>query len=221
MRPILPNFGWPRTHFVEHCNRFDPELLKLDGNNYLEGFWQSPRYFADIELIIRSEFVPRDAAITKYARDYVARLRSDGAGPIVALHVRRGDLAHAHEVLKQSHKLHGPPVTTDYIREAMQRFSFPCRFLVFSDSAKDIGWCKQNIHAESLHFSEGHEEVQDFVIMSACDHQIVANSTYSWWAAWLNPNPTKRVIAPRRWSAPESHGQMVTDDLIPDSWELI
>lgn len=221
VRPILPGFGWPRTHFVERAYRFDPGVLELDGHVYVEGYWQSPRYFTDVEAVIRRELVPRDAAVAQYARDYVARLRDGRATPVVAVHVRRGDLAHAHEVLGQPHKLHGAPVTTDYIHQAMARFDPACRFLVFSDSARDIEWCKQNIAADALHFSEGHDEVQDFAIMAACDHQITANSTYSWWAAWLNPNPAKRVVAPSRWSAPQSRTQMVTDDLIPPEWEVI
>jgi hypothetical protein len=71
------------------------------------------------------------------------------------------------------------------------------------------------------HFSEGHSDIQDMAIMAACEHHIIANSTFSWWAAWLNPRRRRRVIAPRHWSAPGAQVEMVTDDLIPPDWEII
>ena len=147
-------------------------------------------------------------------------LRPDGA-PVVSLHVRRGDLAHAVEKLDDRGLVYGGPVGLEYINAAMRHFDATCHFLVFSDTVADIEWCRQHIHGPHVHYSSGHTDMEDFALMSACDHHIIANSTFSWWAAWLDPKPGKRVIAPRQWGFPDARFKMVPDDLIPPEWQLI
>lgn len=223
-RRISPTFGWPATHVRERQYRFDPRLSDLPGNVYLQGFWQSWRYFADMQDVIRAEFAPRDESISNYAAAYVDRIRQQ-RGELVAVHIRRGDMAHAYDINRPD-LIHTPPVTIDYIHSAMQRFGPRCQFLIFSDTPKDIEWCRQNIKPDWLpldhrHFAEGHSDIQDMAIMSVCDHNVIANSTFSWWAAWLNNRPGRRVVAPTRWSAPGAALAMVTDDLIPPDWEVI
>ena len=139
----------------------------------------------------------------------------------MSLHIRRGDLAEADEKFRTSRVVYGAPVSLDYITAAMARFGGENRFVVFSDTAKDIEWCKQNIRGNKLHFSEGHSDVQDMRIMSACDHHIIANSTFSWWAAWLDHRPGRRAVSPAQWSYPEAAVHMPTEDLIPRGWEVI
>jgi hypothetical protein len=218
LRKIWPTLGWPATHFRERRYRFDPDVLNLPSPCYLSGYWQSEKYFADISDIICREFTPRDPTIVDYARNYISRLRTANIA-VVSVHVRRGDLAHAKETLKSTKVIYGPPTTLEYVHQAIAKFEpGSCKFLVFSDSDRDIAWCKQNIKADNLHFSEGHNDLQDMMIMSACDHHVIS-STYSWWAAWLNRRPGRRVISPRQWAYPGS--DMVTDDLIPADWEMI
>jgi hypothetical protein len=217
LRKVWPKLAWPATHFRERQYRFDPQVLDLAAPCYLSGFWQSEKYFADTADLIRHDFTPRDPAITDYTRRYLGGLRGD-AKAIVSVHVRRGELAYARDVLKSTKGVFGPPTGVEYIQQAIRRFDPNCKFLVFSDSATDIVWCKKNITADRLHFSEGHSDIQDMMLMSSCDHNIVA-STFSWWAAWLNPRPERRVIAPSQWGHPG--GEMVTDDLIPSAWEMI
>jgi hypothetical protein len=219
IRRVKPGFLWPESHYREKQYRFDTAVMDLPGNTYLEGFWQSPKYFQEVGDLIRAEFAPKDPAIIPYAKKYVENLKSAG-DPVVSLHVRRGDLARAQE-LNQAGLVHGNPVSLQYISAAIARFPAPCRFLVFSDSAADIDWCKQNIRAERLHFSEGHTDIQDMAIMSQCDHHIIANSTFSWWAAWLDAKPGVRVVSPKTWSNPQAALKMVTDDLIPPGWEML
>jgi hypothetical protein len=209
--------GWPATHFQERRYRFDPEVLELSAPRYLSGFWQSEKYFTDIHEIIRRELRPRNLSILDYTCQYVARLRVPGI-PVVSLHVRRGELAYAQDTLKSKRGVFGPPTGLDYIRQAIAQFGPDCKFLVFSDSAQDIAWCKENIKADSVHFSEGHSDIEDMMLMAACDHHIIA-STFSWWAAWLNSQPGRRVISPSQWGHPG--GPMVTDDLIPPDWTMI
>ena len=218
LRRIRPSFAWPPTHFQERRYRFDPDVLNLSSPCYLGGFWQSERYFLDIAELIRKEFTPRDPTIMNYVREYITRLKAS-CGTIVSLHVRRGELAHAQDKLKNTKGVFGPPTGLEYIRQAIAKFEpGSCKFLVFSDSAPDIAWCKENIKADQLHFSEGHNDIQDMMLMSACDHHIIA-STFSWWAAWLNPRQGRRVIAPSKWGF--TNLGMVTDDLIPADWVMI
>jgi hypothetical protein len=217
---------WPKSHVRERQYRFMPEILELGDNTYLDGFWQSYRYFQDTQPLIREQFVPRDPAIVPQAADYVDRLRRQCGAAVVALHVRRGDLAAAHETLKPAGTVHGPPVGVDYIYAAMKRFEASCHFLVFSDRPKDLQWCRENIKPDwisydQLHFADGHSDIQDMFLMSRCDHNIIANSTFSWWAAYLNPAAGRRVVCPSRWSDQSTITSMVVDDLIPPSWELV
>jgi len=220
LRKIRPGLFWPKSDVRETQYRFDPALFDPGGDAYLLGVWQSPKYFAGAAEIIRADFKPKDPAVVAYARDYVDRLRALG-GPVVSLHVRRGDIAYAVERLRRDDLVYGPPVGTEYLQAAMSRFGPECRFLVFSDSPQDIDWCRQSIRAGRLHFSEGHSDIQDLAIMSECDHNIVANSTFSWWAAWLNQKPGRRVVSPRQWASPNAARPMPVDDLIPAEWELI
>jgi hypothetical protein len=218
LRRVWPSLGWPVTHFQERRYRFDPDVLNLSSPCYLGGFWQSEKYFLDIAELIRKEFTPRDPTIMEHSRQYVQKIKAT-SGTVVSLHVRRGELAHAQDKLKNTKGVFGPPTGLEYISQAIKKFDQgSCTFLVFSDSAPDIEWCKQNINANGLHFSEGHTDIQDMMLMSACDHHIIA-STFSWWAAWLNPQLGKRVIAPSKWGF--ANLGMVTDDLIPADWVMI
>jgi hypothetical protein len=227
IRRLKPRFLWPPSHVRERQFRFDPRIMELPDNVYLDGFWQSWRYFDDIADVLRREFTARDPQIAPYAKQYTDRLRSTAGGaPLVSLHVRRGDLATAHEQLNAPGIVHGAPVGTEYVESAMQRFGPDCHFLIFSDTPRDIEWCRLNIKPDWLppahrHFAEGHSDIQDMAIMSACDHNIIANSTFSWWGAWLNPRSGRRVIAPKQFSAAGSPREIETVDLIPPSWEMI
>jgi hypothetical protein len=223
LRRVRPGFLWPPSHVRERQFRFQPEVMDLPGTVYLQGFWQSWRYLDDVAAAIRAEFQPRDQAIVPYARRYVDQIRSETGGrPVVSLHVRRGDLAHATETLRDPSLVYGPPVGLDYLRAAAGRFDADASFLVFSDTPTDLDWCRQQLptagfDAGRLRYAEGHTDVQDMAVMSACDGHVIANSTFSWWAAWLNDRPGKRVVAPRRWGS--TSAALPTDDLIPRVWE--
>lgn len=218
IRRWRPKFLYPRSHVRENGHGFDPGVLSLPDDSYLEGFWQTERYFLDAAEHVRAELAPRDDTLRWYARDYVGRLRN-GSKKVVSVHVRRGDLALAKDVLKTTTGVHGEPVSLQYVHAGMKRFGPDSVFLVFSDSSKDIAWCRENIRGENLAFAEGHTDLQDLELMRECDHNIIANSTFSWWAAWLNPHPDRRVIAPKTWFYAAQNGQ--SRDIIPESWETL
>jgi hypothetical protein len=219
LRRFWPGLLLPRTHFRERGYTFDPSVLELPDNTYLDGYWQSEKYFRDIAGLIRSELQPRDPALLEYAEDYLAKLRNGGRA-VVAVHVRRGDFAFAKEVLRST-RVALRPLSLECVHECMRRFGNDAVFLVFSDTEADRNWCRQNVRGTNLFFSERHSDMQDFVLMSRCDHHIIANSSFSWWAAWLNPSRGKRIVAPRAWPRHGSSGFMDTRDLIPLTWETV
>jgi len=208
------------TYFQEEIELYDPRWRRLSNNVYLEGYWQSPYYFIGIEDAIRREFQLADDATVRFAADYLETQRKRDC-PLVAVHVRRGDLAYANEVLRRPGLVHGPLMGADYFLTAMGLLPEEAIFLVFSDGKRDVEWCRSHLAAKRAVFVEGHTAVQDFAIMQGCDHQIISNSTFSWWAAWLNRNPNKRVVAPRQWFHDSSVLRAPLECLIPREWMLI
>lgn len=190
---------------------FDPTILEAKGSLYLQGYWQSYRYFAEI-----SEQIGRELTWVNPPSDLnesmLNRIRS---GPSIALHVRRGDYV----TNPQANQFHGtcPP---HYYRIGVQQIieQIQCKptVFVFSD---DLQWAVENIHTdcESVFVSHNDSRAahEDLRLMSACQHQVISNSTFSWWAAWLNRNPQKLVVAPARWFAAS---KARNEDLIPENW---
>ena len=194
---------------VEPCFNYWPDFFKFNHECYLYGYWQSERYFKDFEDIIRQDFVfkiPLDDRNMRVALE-MASTQS------VSLHVRRGDYVNDP---KNSNIMH--VCSLEYYREAIddiiKRIEQPI-FYVFSD---DIAWVKENLLIEFpcvyINHNSGLESYRDMQLMSLCKHHIIANSSFSWWAAWLNADPKKIVIAPRKWFVNKNN----VDDLIPQDW---
>jgi hypothetical protein len=191
---------------------FDPQILGKVGNLYLIGIWQSERYFWEIRSILCSELTVKDPKIVQYTSSFLEKVRQAG-DTIVSVHVRRGDY-----ISRNTDERHASlPVT--YFTRAIQQFPSNTHFVIFSD---DIGWCKQQFNGRLITFAEGHSVIQDFDIMCHCDHHIIANSTFSWWAAWLNSRVNKIVIAPdpNHWFGPALR-HINTSDLIPSDWHVL
>ncbi|MBN1585116.1 alpha-1,2-fucosyltransferase [Candidatus Uhrbacteria bacterium] len=189
---------------------FDPEILGKRGDLYLDGFWQSEKYFSDIAETIRREFTLKKEG--ELLNTEIAR-RIGGKSGSVSLHVRRGDYV----TDPNTNAYHGT-CSPEYYGEAIgliaEKVSNP-HFFVFSD---DIEWVKANIGIDypvTYVSGEGRPDYEELRLMSYCRHNIIANSSFSWWGAWLNPNPDKIVIAPKRWFSGASQD---TGDLIPESW---
>lgn len=134
---------------------------------------QSPEHFAGSEDYIREVF-----------GEGIEPMRD----PFVAVHVRRGDYV--------KHPMFTQLWSTDYYDRAMAEFPADTRFLMFSD---DIGYCRQRWFGKKFSYSADRTEVDDMNLMASCQHNIIANSSFSWWAAYLNPNPNKIVIYPKAW----------------------
>lgn len=197
-----------RWHF-ESALRYDASLRTLHDPICLVGYWQSERYFIDVADGIRADFTLRESLCDANA-NLLELARSTGA---VGLHVRRGDFVS----LSNAAQVHGL-CSIDYYGRAINlvRSRCPgCRFLIFSD---DPQWARAELPLDpSAVFVTGNAErpEQDLILMSACNHHIIANSSFSWWGAWLASNPSKIVIAPKRWFLNAAHD---ASDLIPDRW---
>lgn len=196
-------------HFRERGFDFDGSALHLADDTYLDGYWQSYCYFEDIADMIRKEATPsraagpRDVAVA----DVIAATRS------VSVHVRRGDYV----TRKSASTAHGA-CSLDYYRKAIAKVAAVVpdpHFFVFSD---DVEWARRNLAAPgpiSFVDHNGPEAAfQDLRLMSLCKHHVIANSSFSWWGAWLNPSLEKVVVAPAAWFA----DGRATRTLIPDSW---
>jgi hypothetical protein len=183
---------------------FDPNAVKQPVGTYFQGYWQSAKYFVDTEGIRKQFTLNSIRPPVKLMADLLRNQNS------VFLHVRRGDYLRAntaayHGNLEQTGLGSGYYQTAvDYIREKVN----DPKFIVFSD---DPAWCQRAFPFPVIHFSQ-HE---DLYLMSNCKHGIGANSTFSWFANWLNENPAKVCIAPKQWFV---NPEIDTSDLIPSDW---
>lgn len=176
---------------------------------YLVGYWQSEKYFQDAAQIIRADFAFKTPMSDRNAE--IAR-QINGVNA-VSLHVRRGDyVSNPH-----TNSVHGL-CSLDYYRAAIrhisERIERPHLF-IFSD---DMAWVKDQLKlglpCQYVEHNQGDESYNDMRLMSLCRHHIIANSSFSWWGAWLNPNPHKIVVAPQNWFANNSD----VGDLFPREW---
>lgn len=188
--------SWP------YSRRFYPEILELEGEVYLAGFWESWRYFDDIASELRDDFTVVDPlrGKNKTIAENIAEGRS------VGIHVRRGDKARDGAGL--------PPTYYDEARELIQQSVESPSFFVFSN---DHSWAEANLNfgpsTTFVKHNDGTTDYEDLRLLRHCDHQIIANSSFSWWGAWLNENPDKLVYYP--------HSRMTwgpKDDFIPEDW---
>ena len=203
---------WKEFHFNEKLFNECPDNVNLDG------YFQSEKYFKNIEKEIREDFIFQDEILNP-CKEMIDSL---GDGRKIFLHIRRGDpkLQWAYVNLQNAHPLQ----TWDYYEKALAEFPDDIPVIVFSDV---IEWCREQeffkpdrfILSESTdEFSDGQRVPwTDLCLMSLCTDAIVANSSFSWWGAWLMENKDKKVIAPKKWFGEQfSHYDM--SNLIPEGW---
>jgi hypothetical protein len=174
------------------------------GATFLEGYYQSEKYFIDNSDEILEMFSFKNSVVNK-----IKKLHSDilnDERPKVSMHLRRGDY------LKFPN--HHPVLDVSYFVNAAKQFPDNSLFVVFSD---DPDWCKSNFPVGNYIFVEGQKDYEDLCLMSMCDHNCIANSTFSWWGAWLNKNPEKIVVAPKKWFGP-AYAHFSTKDLYCPGW---
>ena len=207
---------------------FDEELFTLCPDHVtLKGFFQTEKYFKHVEREIREDYTFKPEWIGP-CTEFMSQFEGQ---EVIFLHVRRGDpnladkrgFKWAYVNIQDQH----PVQPLDYYENALKQFSEDYPVLVFSDS---IDWCKEQeiFKSDRFMFSEPEDKYDDgalvpyvdLCIMSLCSHAIIANSSLSWWGAWLQKNPNKKVIAPKMWFGP-AYSQHNTKNLIPESWIVI
>lgn len=203
-----------KQHIIEKGLAFNEEYLQIQWDYlYLEWYWQTEKYFIDIENIIREElqFETPPSHQNQILIDEI-----DAQSHAVSLHIRRGDYVSN----KVSNGVHGTCDIDYYIRAAtyISEHYPKAKFYIFSD---DIPWVRENlILPYPMHFVDHNDasaNYEDMRLMSHCSHNIIANSTFSWWGAWLNSNPEKIVIAPKQWFNSIEH-LSESDDVVPQKW---
>lgn len=180
--------------------RYDKIRHDFSKNLVLNGYFQSEKYFKHNRQLILDLFRPTDEIKRKIKEKYGEILENS-----VAIHVRRGDRLQLANIM--------PFYDIEYYKKALLFFHDISNVLVFSD---DIPWVKETFVDKNFHIIENEPDYMDMYIMSMCTHNIIPNSTFSWWAAWMNRNPDKLVITPKQWFSDEYEHNI--DDLIPNSW---
>lgn len=201
------------NNVIEKTYNFSDEIEKyvVSKSIILEGYFHSEKYFKNIRNIILEEFkftVPPDTHNLKILEEISVRAS-------VSLHVRKYDNSKTID----SSAINGI-CSLDYYQKAImfmqEKLQNPC-FYLFSD---DMDWVKENLKISGgqvvfMDFNGTDNDREDFRLMSACKHNIIANSSFSWWAAWLNSNPYKIVIAPNKWLSTSRYDYK---DVVPDNW---
>ena len=221
-----------KGRFVEpnHMGYY-PEVFQVPPDTDLYGFFQSAHYFQDCEEQIRKEFALLDH-LEREASEYMNELKKDGH-EIVSLHVRRGDntdgtnpsLGHYYG---ENDVFSEDSIFGKYFEAAKRKFEGKkVKYLIFTGGSreqetneKDIEWCKKNISGENILYCEGKSDIIDFAIMKACDHNITChNTSFGWWAAYLNKNEEKIVVAPKSYFVEDP--SLTREGQNPKDWHLV
>ncbi len=194
----------------QKSRKFNPEYLKLNGNLILDGYWVSEKFFTNIREEIQ-EIYQVKTHISDANKRTLEKIQNSES---VCVHIRRGDY-----VLDERTNKHHGTCSQDYYRKGAKFYKEKLNnpiFFIFSD---DIDWCKKNIDlgTEMVFIKNNSIEngYEDLRLMYNCKHFIIANSTFSWWGAWLSRYNEKNVIAPKHWFAKEG---LYDKDIVPEDW---
>ncbi len=188
-------------------SKFDPNVLQLS-SGYLTGYWQSPKYFSDCEAELRKRFQFKKALSA--GSEKVLSLIENASCP-VSIHIRLGDYTTA-----VNQELFGNICTKEYYSKAIDRIlehNPDATFFVFSNEPQKATELIDIPNAIIVDANDEGTASEDMYLMSKCHHNIIANSSFSWWGAWLNENPGKITIAPKKWLNGKN-----TPDICPESW---
>lgn len=223
-----------KTHYIDTAFTYTPELLSDKNDCYLEGYWQTEKYFLPIEQKIRRLFTfklplsqksakiqaelehagTKRAAATGGTKDILGEFR-----PCASVHVRRGDFLNTKTLNVCTETYYNNAIEYAVKKHAISAF------YIFSD---DIPWCRKHLyfcgaHAVFIDWNTGNDSWQDMALMRMCRCNIIANSSFSWWAAWLNNASDKTVLAPAIWNRRQleyvdRYYGYDYSDIVPESW---
>lgn len=211
-----------KTHYIDKVFKYTPELFDNQKDLYVEGYWQSEKYFAQITDSIRKELTFKLPLSSPSLELLKKSSHNENTKVDASIHIRRGDYLNG-----KTHAVCTEVYYNNAIVYALKKSEIS-RFLVFSN---DIEWCKTQLDFHDtpvifVDWNTGCDSWQDMAIMSQCPVNIIANSTFSWWAAWLNTCPNKQIIAPAIWNLRElgykdSYYTFDYSDIVPKSWDRL
>lgn len=204
-------FNYPKV-YKEKSFGFDENLLSINVPIYLKGYFQSYKYFHGFEDYVRNLFSFPVHSLSQKNIDLIPILQKENT---IAIHVRRGDYV-TDTLTNQFHGVCSFEYYTKGILEITSKIENPT-LVFFSD---DCEWVKQNFDRLTFNkifitHNKGINSWIDMYLMSICSHNIIANSSFSWWAAWLNNNKTKIVVAPKKWFQAK---EIDINSIIPEQW---
>lgn len=198
-----------RTYYREKSFSFDNKVLQLGKNVYLKGYFQSEKYFLPAKDIIRKDFRFKKNLLS-HLTEFAAQLQNKNS---VAVHIRRGDFSANPEIAEY----HGT-LEKDYYERAIRVIRSKMEDPTFYFFSDDIKWVSENLLVPGSTVISGtitKNHFEDLYLMTQCRHNIIANSSFSWWGAWLNDNMNKVIVCPERWF---NNGPKDTQDIIPNGW---
>ncbi len=203
-------FLFSKAYIAESGSSYHRQFKNYPANTYLDGFWQSERYFSEQEPLIRRELQFRQS-VKDAAAEWLPRLNSSNS---VSLHVRRGDY-----VTSQAANQHHGTLSQDYYTKAVRHVTQvqpDIEIFVFSD---DVSWCRKHLRFEvPVHFVEPGPAATAMYLMSRCRHHIIANSSFSWWGAWLDGRNDKIVTVPPYWFTTKKTSDL---DIAAQGWTIL
>lgn len=197
--------------FRKYYLDFHPEIFQKTGDVFLEGFFQSEKNFLKIRPLILKEFTLKKEI---FNTDLLAEISQNDS---VAVHIRRGDYI----TDKKTKKYHNT-CTKEYYFNAIEMMKYKIPHAIFYFFSDDINWVRENFNIDNVKMKIGTDlnlsDCEELILMSKCKHQIIANSSFSWWGAWLNNNKNKIVLVPSKWMSkiPDPH-----PNIIPKSWTTV
>lgn len=219
MMPMIRQYAWGQRLLLinrlfrdKNSYAFDARFLCLKNSYTLLGFFQSEKYFLPYREILLKDFSFK-SPLNEKNQQMARRIKATNA---VSVHIRRGDYItnpNASKIFTEC--------SVEYYKTAIEKIKQQVECPVFYFFSDDMEWVKRNlgdlVEAVWVNFNQGRDSCNDMYLMSICKHNIIANSSFSWWGAWLNQNPEKEVIAPRYWfKNPEANATVI--DLIPEGW---
>ncbi|BBV40288.1 alpha-1,2-fucosyltransferase [Citrobacter portucalensis] len=196
--------------YIEKDLSFDPEIDKKSIDKKIVGYFQCEKYFLEFREEILKEFKPK-ASFSEYQKEVMNCIKSNHS---CSIHIRRGDYVSS-QIANDTHGTCDKRYFSqaiDYLK-SKEAITSDTVLFIFSD---DIEWCKENIsYSHKTYFVHG-DPVRvelDLWLMSLCDNNIISNSSFSWWGAWLNENENKTVVAPKSWFKKD-----IKNNIVPDAW---
>lgn len=173
----------------------------IPNNSYLDGYWQSEKYFIENKDLISNTLKINDSIKNNIYRKYSILKENT-----VSLHIRRGDYLNIQD--------YHPIQTIEYYNNCLEELNDKnIQIIIFSN---DIDWCVDNLKYKNITYAINNSNIYDLYTMSLCRHNIIANSSFSWWGAWLNNNINKKVFAPKKWFGKSS--PLSDSDIVPNDW---